>query len=552
VSDELSLKVAAWLAADPDEADRREIAALLEHDEAEAQRRFFSPLRFGTAGLRGPLEAGPSGMNRAVVRRTTQAVARWISERGDEYVARGVVVGRDARHGSETFNNEVVRVLSHLGIPVYELPAPLPTPLLAYAVRHQHAAAGVMITASHNPPRDNGYKLYDDTGAQIIPPVDTLIERYADEAPVLGELRALAEVTTLDDDIVATYIAHIVERFGGVESDLALCYTPLHGVGGETMRRLLFEAGFANVRVVAEQFTPDGSFPTLAFPNPEEPGALDLALELAARTASSLVLANDPDADRLGAAVRDEHGSWRVLKGDEIGWLLASALLSWGEMNGVVATSLVSSTLLGRVAEAHDVPFATTLTGFKWIARAGWQRESHLCFGYEEALGYAVDDAVADKDGLSAGVALARYAHELSLRGRSVLDVLDDLACTYGVHAVEQISLRASGADALARISNAVGAVRDAPPERLGSLDVTLVEDLRAGGKLPPTDGVVLQLGERGRVVLRPSGTEPKLKAYVEVTTPPCTKDQLAGQRALAAQQLASVCDDVRTLLRLG
>ena len=541
--------VVAWMALDPDENDRRTLRDLLEADnEAELERRFASPLTFGTAGLRGPEKAGPAGMNRATVRRATQGVLAWLNEIGVD-ATRGVVVGRDARHGSETFNDEVVQVLLGAGAVVYELPSPLPTPFVPYCVKALNAAAGIMITASHNPPEDNGYKLFARDGAQVIPPDDEIVERYARSAGPA----TLADRSTPGHEIVATslldeYRSHFLERFrvdGG--SELRITYTPLHGVGGETMMNLFADAGYAHVTPVAAQFKPDGSFPTLPFPNPEEPGALDLAIQTADASNSTLIVANDPDADRLGAAAKTNDG-WHLLRGDEIGWLLASALLDEiSTAKQMVATTIVSSTMLEKMANASGVPFATTLTGFKWIARAAG--EGVLGFGYEEALGFAVDARVADKDGLSAALALARLAHELSLKGHTVLNRLDELETRFGVHATSQLALRVTGPQGPALIQRVVAELGATPPTMLGMLDVREVIDLNEGWRgLLPTEGLLFGLGEWGRVIVRPSGTEPKVKAYIEVTPP--QEGSLAHQRARGTELVDCVRADLSSLLR--
>lgn len=539
----------AWIAGDPDGDDRATLQDLLDRDdEAELERRFAAPLTFGTAGLRGPVMAGPAGMNRYTVRRATQGVIAWMLERGVES-ERGVVVGRDGRHGSEKFNNEVVRVLLGAGVKVYEMPGPLPTPLVAYCVKALGAEAGIMITASHNPPLDNGFKLYSSDGSQIIPPNDEIVEHYANAAttPELAE-RPSAHHRWISDDIFAVYQAHFAERFGVDEDDFAIVYTPLHGVGGDTMMSMFAAAGHMSVTVVAEQFAPDPAFPTLPFPNPEEPGALDLATQTADRVGAELVIANDPDADRLGAAVRSPSG-WHVLRGDEIGWLLASTLLP--EMTSgsdVVATTIVSSTLLRLMAQEAGVRFAMTLTGFKWLARAAG--EGTLRLGYEEALGFAVDPLVADKDGLSAALALSKLAVELRREGKSLLDRLDEIETHFGVHSIYQLSLRAEGPGALVAIKEAVQSMRERPPSDLGGIAVSEVFDLADGFEgLGPTDGLLLRLGAFGRVVVRPSGTEPKLKAYIEITAPAAGATQLSDQRRTCAKQVEAVTSDLRDLL---
>ncbi len=542
-------RVTTWIASDPDPDDRATLTALLDAgDETELERRFASPLTFGTAGLRGPEMAGPAGMNRATVRRATQGVVAWLAELGLD-AARGVVVGRDARHGSERFNDEVVTLLLGAGVVVYEMPAALPTPLVPYCVRALDAVAGIMITASHNPPRDNGFKLYARDGAQIVPPDDEIVERFANSASVatLAE-RSVAHHHYVPAATLAAYEEHLVARFGVEASSLNITYTPLHGVGGEVMSRLLRSAGFGQVTVVAEQFGPDGSFPTLPFPNPEEPGALDWAMATAESAGSTLIIANDPDADRLGAAVRGADG-WVVLGGDQIGWLLASSLLEGiVERDEVVATSIVSSTLLALMAKDAGARFATTLTGFKWIARAAG--DGVLGFGYEEALGYAVDPFVSDKDGLSAGLALCALAEQLRRRGESLLARIDELEGRFGVHAASQLSIRVEGSDALERIRDAVQRLRSTPPSTLGTVAVSATIDLGVGADgLPPTDGVLLELGEIGRVIVRPSGTEAKVKAYVEVTPP--RDGSLADQRRVAQRVGEEIRNAVAALLRL-
>lgn len=542
-------EVTAWIALDPDDGDRRTLQALLDAgDEDELGRRFLTPLTFGTAGLRGPEMAGPAGMNRATVRRATQGILAWLGEIGVDPV-RGVVVGRDARHGSESFNDEVVGVLLGAGATVFEMPSALPTPFVPYCVKSLGAAAGVMITASHNPPQDNGYKLYARDGAQIIPPDDEIVERYARNAGhATWADRSAPGHFIVAGELLEEYSSHFLERFrveGG--SDLAITYTPLHGVGGEAMMKLFVDAGYRRVTPVVTQFKPDGSFPTVAFPNPEEPGALDLAVATANETDSTLIIANDPDADRLGAAVKDGDG-WRVLRGDEIGWLLASSLLEEiAAGNEVVATSIVSSTMLKKMAEAAGVRCATTLTGFKWIARAAG--DEVLGFGYEEALGYAVDARVADKDGLSGALALSRLAHELSLEGRTLFDRLDELETRFGVHATAQLSLRANVPEGLEEIRRVVARLLLAPPTSLGSLAVSQVVDLNEGWRgLGPTESVLMGLGSMGRVVVRPSGTEVKVKAYVEVT--PRSEGSLSDQRARGAELVGGVLESLDALLR--
>jgi phosphomannomutase len=551
VNESLRERVLRWIEDDPDVEDRETLQALLDDEnEDELHRRFDAPLTFGTAGLRGPVMAGPAGMNRYTVRRATQGVIAWLDQIGVD-PAKGVVVGRDGRHGSELFNHEVVSVLLGANVKVYEMPHPLPTPLVAYCVKQLGAAAGIMVTASHNPPLDNGYKLYSSDGSQIVPPNDEIVERFASEAtpPLLGE-RTSTHHRWISPDLLDRYRTHMTKRFAVSKSDLAITYTPLHGVGGATMMGLFALAGYTSVTPVAPQFEPDGDFPTLPFPNPEESGALDLAMARADEVGSDLVIANDPDADRLGAAVRDVAG-WHVLRGDQIGWLLASAMLpTMKDPGDVVATTIVSSTMLRAMARDAGVRFAMTLTGFKWLARAAG--DGVLRFGYEEALGFAVDPDVADKDGLSAALALAKLADELRGHGQTLMDRLDEIETRFGVHSVFQLSLRAEGATGLAAIVDAVQRLREQPPSSLGGVAVSAHFDLAVGYEgLDPTDGVLLQLGEFGRVVVRPSGTEPKLKAYIEITSPPSDATSLAEQRRHGADLVEAVRADLESLLHL-
>ena len=546
-SDALDDELAAWLAG-ADDDERAELTALAATDRTELARRFAEPLRFGTAGLRGPEEAGPAGMNRRTVARATAAVAAWLAA-GPADARRGVVVGRDARRGSEAFADEAVAVLLGAGVPVLEWPEPGPTPLVPYAVRALGAAAGIMITASHNPPADNGYKLYDASGTQIVPPDDERVEALMRRGGAVPRApRAAGPHRYLGPEVLAAYRARILRRFapaGG--SDLRIVYTPLHGVGGATFVGLLAEAGFRDVAVVAEQFAPDPAFPTVPFPNPEEPGALDRALALAGARGADLVLANDPDADRLAVAVPDA-GRWRALRGDEVGWLLGWALLADASAPGaVVATSVVSSGLLAALAADAGIPCVTTLTGFKWIARAADPGE--LRFGYEEALGYAVDPAVRDKDGLSAGLALARLAEDLAREHCGLLDLLDDLEDRFGVHAGAQVARRDDAPGGRERLGAVVASLRAAPPDALGGIAVRAVVDLAAGaGGLPPTEGVVLELAG-ARVVVRPSGTEPKVKAYLEVVGEPGSRATLGTRRAAARERLGALEAAVAVLI---
>jgi phosphomannomutase len=563
---ELGAAVEAWIADDPDPGDRAELRGLLDRAvgvsgapdagaAAELRDRFAGRLTFGTAGLRGVVAAGPNRMNRAVVRAATAAVAGWLlGEPGA--AAAGVVVGCDARHRSAEFAGEVARVLAGAGIGVHMLPVPCPTPLLAFAVRHLGAAAGVMITASHNPAADNGYKLYLGDGAQVIPPVDAEIERRIGALGPLSRVPVAEAGSPLitrhdegDEGVARAYLDAVAGAAAGTEATglppLNVVYTAMHGVAGELMLRAIRQAGFAEPHVVAAQAEPDPDFPTVAFPNPEEPGALDLALADAARLGADLVLASDPDGDRLAVAVPLADGEWRALTGDQVGALLGASLLERTAGDALVASTIVSSTLLSKIAAAAGVRYAETLTGFKWIVRAADRLPgTRFVFGYEEALGYAVGDVVRDKDGIGAALAMLRLSAAAKAAGRSVLDVLDDLETAHGVHLTSQVTVRTGDQAGVMR------RLRGGPPAELGGQAVTGVDDLAGGGELPPADVLILRLAG-ARVVLRPSGTEPKVKCYIEVVEPVEGRSLAAARRA-AAGRLAPVRSALQDLLTGG
>jgi phosphomannomutase len=553
---DLQAEVEAWILDDPDPSTRAELAALLAAGDSGALRaRFESPLSFGTAGLRGALGAGPARMNRLVVRKTTAGVARWLLDKGPETARRGLVIGRDARHGSAEFAHDAAAVAAAAGIRVLVLARPLPTPITAFAVKHLGTAAGVMITASHNPAADNGYKVYAADGAQVIPPDDALIAEAAANASassfaVHGEPSGAAFDLVDEAELLRAYCRatlDLLDPHG--PRQLNIVYTPVHGVGGEVMPALLEEAGFVSVSFVSAQFMPDPDFPTASFPNPEEPGVLDLAIADADRLGADIVLANDPDADRLAVAVLDPSlGTWRRLTGDELGVLLADHVLATTSgTDRLVATTIVSSTMLSKMAEAAGVAYVETLTGFKWIARAALRRPgTRFVFGYEEALGYELGQAVSDKDGLSAALVAAAIAAGAKARGSSLIARLDDLAARFGVHATSQWSFRLSGPKAQSEMAEIVGRWREDPPTALAGLAVTDVVDLLKGTEeLPPTNALVLRFAKGARVVLRPSGTEPKLKAYLEVATGPVAPEHLAEERSRAVHILRELERDV-------
>ncbi|HET7067122.1 MAG TPA: phospho-sugar mutase [Nocardioides sp.] len=547
--DELRKRARAWAADDPDPTTRAELEALLEQgDAAELADRFDGTLEFGTAGLRGELGAGSNRMNRVVVSRAAAGLAAYLNEQdlGQRGAGRdaAVVIGYDARHNSDVFARDTAEVMTGAGVRALVLPRPLPTPVLAFAIRELGCAAGVMVTASHNPPRDNGYKVYLGDGSQIVPPVDTEIAAHIEAVGPLADVPRGDGWTVLGDSIVDSYLDTVAGLAGDGPRDLRLVYTPLHGVGGSSAVQVLETAGFDAPYVVPEQEQPDPDFPTVAFPNPEDPGAMDLAMALAAARNVDLVVANDPDADRCAAAVPEAHG-WRMLRGDEVGVLLAHHLITGGH-TGTYACSIVSSTLLGTMATAAGQPFVETLTGFKWISKV-----DGLVFGYEEALGYCVDpEHVKDKDGVSALLLLCELAAAEKAQGRTLVDVLDDLALAHGLHATDQLSVRVTDP---AEIEAAMKRLRSVPPTSLGGLRVESIDDLSRGdGGLPPTEGLRYRLQSGARVIVRPSGTEPKLKCYLEVVVPVDAEAGVDAARISAAARLDALRSDVRSAAGLA
>lgn len=534
---ELRDAATSWIAADPDAATRAEFQEVLNRatagDPAAAEDvadRMSGPLEFGTAGLRGPVRAGPNGMNVAVVTRTTAGVAAWLTAQG--HAGGTVVIGRDARHGSEAFATAAAEVLTAAGFAVHTMPQPLPTPILAFAVRHLDAVAGIQITASHNPPADNGYKLYDQTGGQIVPPSDTRIEKAIQAAPPATEIPLAAGATVTD--VRDAYLTKVAALPHTPQRTIRIAATALHGVGAETLHAALSRAGFDDVHLVGEQSTPDPDFPTVSFPNPEEPGATDLLLAKAAEVDADLAIALDPDADRCALGTKTEDGTWRMLRGDETGVLLGSHILSTVDAESpLVATTIVSSSMLGEVAKAHNARYAETLTGFKWLVRAG----DGLVFAYEEALGLCVNPTfVRDKDGIAAATLAAAFTASLKAVNETLLDVLDDLSVRHGVHLTDQVSLRVTDLTVRERL---MATLRATPPTHLAGTKITL-EDL-----LPHAD--VLRLtGEGLRVVIRPSGTEPKLKAYLQIVAP--VTDSLPEARKTAQERLTILRADVKAL----
>jgi phosphomannomutase len=554
------------MADDPDDRDRAEVATLLRSASgsdpqaaSELKDRFTGRLEFGTAGLRGAVAAGPNRMNRAVVRGTTAALADWLLYVDQAAADSGVVIGCDARHRSDEFALEAARVLAGAGITVHLLPPRLPTPVLAFAIRHLSAAAGIMITASHNPPADNGYKLYLRDGAQIVPPADLEIEAATRDIGLLSKIPVAPADDRLiirhGDEVAASYIDAICAASAAPKGAawLRYIYTPLHGVAGRIALRAFEQAGFPAPDVVEAQFDPDPDFRTVAFPNPEEPGALDLALAQARRSGAELVIANDPDGDRLAVAVPDEEapGGWRMLTGDQVGALLGAYLLerdatrqdSAAQERPLVATTIVSATMLASIAAAAGAKYAEALTGFKWIVRAAdLQPEVRFIYGYEEALGYTVGRTVRDKDGIGAALSLLSLAAKARSGGESLVEAYDALEIAHGVHLTEQITVPTT------EPVHVMSRLRVAAPAELAGQPITATSDLTGGtDQLPSAD--VLRYWLRGaRVVIRPSGTEPKIKAYLEVVEP-VIAGRLTEARRAARARMDPLAQAVRDLL---
>ena len=571
----------AWAAQDPDPVTSASLLELIGQVEngvpaarQELEDSFRGTLQFGTAGLRAALGPGPNRMNRIVVRRAAAGLADFLLSAVGETspgTRPRAVVGYDARHNSDIFAEETAAIFTAAGIETFLMPAALPTPLLAFAVRALECDGGVMVTASHNPPQDNGYKVYlgrhavpeNGNGAQIVAPYDAAIAaRINAVGPLESITLAPSGWTVLDASIAADYeraTAALAMPGGFPARDLSIVLTPLHGVGGGTALAVLNAAGFKDITLVAEQAEPDPDFPTVSFPNPEEPGALDLALESAERRGADIVIANDPDADRAAVAAKDpDTGAWRMLRGDEVGALLGAhiaARIAAGKAKddagteegaqGVFANSIVSSRLLARIATAAGYAHQETLTGFKWISRV-----PGLVYGYEEALGYCVaPDVVRDKDGISAALLIAELAAAAKADGKTVFDTLDELYLQHGLHASDQLSIRVADLGLLDAMMNRL---RVSPPETFGSSAVEVYTDLAEGtDQLPPTDGLMYVTRDLTRVIIRPSGTEPKLKCYLEVIQHVGSAAELPAARQAARAALDEVLRDVSEALGL-
>jgi phosphomannomutase len=513
---ELLAEVQAWIADDPDQITAAELKALVASDDEITLRKYFSGfLQFGTAGLRGPVGPGPSRMNRAVVGRTAAGIASYMKARA----MTRVVIGRDARYGSEDFTKESAEIFAGAGFEVFVLPRPLPTPVLAFATAELKCDVGVMVTASHNPPQDNGYKVYigptadgiDYSASQIISPTDGFIAKEITAITSLAKIARGKNWTVLGEEIISEYVRRTA-LLANKPGDLKVVYTAMHGVGTETLQRVFNHAGFATLILVDEQCQPDPDFPTVAFPNPEEPGAINLALAKARDFGADLVIANDPDADRCAAAVNDPKTGWRMLGGDELG-VIFGEWIARSKPDGAFGNSIVSSSALRKIAAHYKIDFHEVLTGFKWLAKI-----DNLAYGYEEAIGYAVDpNTVNDKDGISAAIYLAQIASDLKAQGLTLLDLLDEIWARDGFHGTEQISIRVTD---MAKISQLLKQLRQSPPTQIAGYKVSAIDDLAAPKDgLPPTDGLRIWLDGGIRVIIRPSGTEAKLKCYIEVIT---------------------------------
>ncbi len=559
----LAAQVSSWLDQDPDPVTREQLAQLWQAAQSdmsallELQDAFRGPLEFGTAGLRGALEAGPNRMNRVTVLQAAAGLATYLVEQG--FAGRPVTIGFDARYNSEVFAKDTAEVLAGAGLIPLVFAHVVPTPVLAYSIRHQGACAGVMVTASHNPPQDNGYKVYLGDGRQIVSPSDVDISNHI---RTIGDVRNIphsTEIAIVDGKVISDYVASTTALIDSGPTTIAQrnsiksVYTALHGVGWETLCAATRASGFQDPIAVNEQRDPDPAFPTVAFPNPEEKGALDLALDLATKSGADLLLANDPDADRLAVALPDTSGTWQALRGDQVGsllgwWIIKRAKLTNDKVAGTFANSIVSSMMLEQIARAEKLKYENTLTGFKWVSRV-----KDLRYGYEEALGYCVDpQSVSDKDGISAALMFLELVAHLQTEGKSPWDVLNELALLHGLHATDQVSVRVTD---LSQVGTVMTQLRTNPPKTMGGLKVDQIDDLSEGfAGLPKTDAVIIHLGgsseiEKARVIIRPSGTEPKIKCYLEVVV---RNSDLAIARVRADNELQELARDAQPLLAEG
>ncbi len=575
---EILRRAEAWKAGDPDPQTVEELTRLLAaKDEKELTDRFASALEFGTAGLRGTLGAGPNRMNRAVVRRTTAGLARYLKAHVKDVATRGVVVGRDGRMLSREFAEDAAAVLAAEGIPALVLEEVAPTPVTAFAALKLNAAAAVMVTASHNPPEYNGYKVYWGNGAQIVPPHDTgiaaAIDRVESAREVkllpLADARAKGLYRAVGPEVTRAYLDAILALrvHKGGPKDFPIVYTALHGVGGRWVKEAFAEAGFGNLHCVAQQQEPDGRFPTVRFPNPEEKGAMDLSIALAEKVSAQLVLANDPDADRLAVMARDAKGSLRALTGNEVGVLMGHFLLTQRTpkpKKPLVITTIVSSAQLGEIARQLGALYDETLTGFKWIANRAIDRlaseGAEFLFGYEEALGLTVGTVVRDKDGIGSALVFADLAAWCHSRGATVLSYLEEVQRAHGLFVADQLNFTFPGQQGAATIAKIMDGFRKAPPASLGGLAVAAVKDYQTrtrtgGGKtepltLPPSNVIAYELAGGSRVTLRPSGTEPKIKYYFELREAPTAAEPMDAARERAHAKLKALEEAFLVLAR--
>jgi phosphomannomutase len=562
---DLTTATAAWIAGDPDPVTRSELQGILDSgDVEELTERMGATLQFGTAGLRGRVESGSNRMNRATVIRATKGLADYLVGSVGTDVG-PVVVGRDARLSSAGFMDDTIAILVAAGFAVRYFADPVPTPLVAYASLHFGGVAAIVITASHNPPADNGYKVYAQNGAQIIPPTDTDIAAAiaavgpASEVPRAEIVGAAA--TSIGEELFEEYLQAVAGSLPSTTGDrnISIVYAAMHGVGGKYVVAALDRFGFSRVHPVAAQFQPDGHFPTVAFPNPEEPGAMDLSHELAMAIDADLVIANDPDTDRLAVSIPEPGSGYRQLTGNQIGVLLADYMLAGGGTDQpLVFNSIVSSPMLASIADEYGAGFDRTLTGFKWIWNAALDLEAEdrgeYVFGYEEALGYSVGQTVRDKDGISAAVAFASLVAVAKADGETVWDRLADLYRRHGLWVSTQKSIVRPGAEGADEIASSMALLGERTPESLGGLEVTGVTDYRSGADARPrylaaTPLVELSLGDAGRALIRPSGTEPKLKIYVDLRGD-AGGDWLAAEEDLLAMANAAA-EDAAAFLEL-
>jgi phosphomannomutase len=563
IDSNLTSRVQSWIEQDPDAVTKSQLTELVnaaQTDQAallELQDAFSAPLEFGTAGLRGALGAGPNRMNRVTVLQAASGLAHYLVQQG--FSGRKVVIGFDARYNSDVFADDTARVMSGAGLEPVIFSHVVPTPVLAFAIRHLGACAGVMVTASHNPPQDNGYKVYLGDGRQIVSPVDEQISKLIKTVTDVREIVQGSPGTFVSDDVVETYTSLTSQLImSGPITDaqrksVTSVYTAMHGVGWKTLQSVFSASGFNEPNAVLEQRDPDPAFPTVAFPNPEEKGALDIAISLAKKNSVDVLLANDPDADRFAAAVSNSSGDWVTLRGDQIGsllgwWMIERVKLTGSNLSGTFANSIVSSMMLESIAKSAGLEYESTLTGFKWVSRV-----NNLTFGYEEALGYCVDpDNVSDKDGISAAAMFMEMLAHLKSQEKTIWRVLDELALAHGLHATDQVSVRVTSSD---QVALTMAGIRNTPPTKFGGLQVSSIDDLAIGlGGLPKTDAVIIHLAgndqiQKARVIVRPSGTEPKIKCYLEVVV---RGEDLAIAQQTADNELKSLAADARPLLGGG